>query len=363
MAATLEKLKQLWVSGEVGPDTPVWTEGMETRTRVRDVPSLVKCFPGASLASPRAALLSDDTRWEVGGHRHRAAAVAAAAGECSPALVLDLLRELKQLQVENQQHKNTIDSLTSQRRLLINDKRRVRRQEDEETREISLAQAEKEAKDLVVELRKLVTEEGNRNKKENALGRLRGRNKINGLYRGTGRRGAATHSTPEKASGQGATSSPPRGNIMKKQNTNVSPSRVDATRSPPPVEHRYLRPDAKRAQRHLRSAVESISGGNGGIERDRDALVMSLAKRVVRRIGAPLIRLNTHTTNDNHSNGLRFDLCGKKIILSANGAGDGLLVRAGGGAKDLEEWLVRNRFWERTDHRVEKKEEPRLTEW
>ena len=40
-AATLAKLKSLWVSGEVGPDTPVWTEGMPERTRVRDVPSLL----------------------------------------------------------------------------------------------------------------------------------------------------------------------------------------------------------------------------------------------------------------------------------------------------------------------------------
>ena len=74
-AATLAKLKSLWVSGEVGPDTPVWTEGMPERTRVRDVPSLLGCLPGASLASPRAALLSDDLRWEPGGHRHRAAAL------------------------------------------------------------------------------------------------------------------------------------------------------------------------------------------------------------------------------------------------------------------------------------------------
>ena len=65
-AATLAKLKSMWVSGEVGPDTPVWTEGMPERTRVRDVPSLLGCLPGASLASPRAALLSDDLRWEPG---------------------------------------------------------------------------------------------------------------------------------------------------------------------------------------------------------------------------------------------------------------------------------------------------------
>ena len=140
MAATLAKLKSLWVNGEVGPDTPVWTEGMPERTRVRDVPSLLGCLPGASLASPRAALLSDDHRWEPGGHRHRAAAAAAAAGECSPALVLDLLRELKATQRVCAEQRAAIDSLTSQRRLLMDDKRRARRDEDEAARETALAE-------------------------------------------------------------------------------------------------------------------------------------------------------------------------------------------------------------------------------
>ena len=42
-----------------------------------------------------------------------------------------------------------------------------------------------------------------------------------------------------------------------------------------------------------------------------------------------------------------FELCGKRLWVSADGAGARLLVRAGGGSLDLEAWLRRNRFWER----------------
>jgi phosphoribosyl-ATP pyrophosphohydrolase len=202
MAATLARLKSLWVSGEVGPDTPVWTEGMPTRTRVRDVPSLLKSLPGASRVSPLGALLSDDMRWETGGQRHRAAVAAAAAGEVSPSLVLDLLRELKAVQGENLNLKASIENLSSQRRLLMDDKRRVRQEEGEDAREIALALAEQEAKDLVQELRRLVLEEkhktANREKKENAIGRLRGRNRDGGVGVGASR-GTETVKAPKKA--------------------------------------------------------------------------------------------------------------------------------------------------------------------
>ena len=303
-AATLAKLKSMWVSGEVGPDTPVWTEGMPERTRVRDVPSLLGCLPGASLASPRAALLSDDLRWEPGGHRHRAAAAAAAAGECPPALVLDLLRELRATQRVCAEQRAAVDSLTSQRRLLMDDKRRARRDEDEAARETALAEAEAEARDLVQELRALVVEaraERTRRREEDGeRRRRRARDVVFFRNRNTHRDGA----TAQTDGGE-----------------------IRAATARPAV------------------AVSAVAARSA-------ELVDELARRVsagVLKDGPPLRRVSkTHVAEDAATRGAyAFDLCGKRLWVSVDGAGARLLVRAGGGSLDLEAWLRRNRFWER----------------
>ena len=77
-----------------------------------------------------------------------------------------------------------------------------------------------------------------------------------------------------------------------------------------------------------------------------------LARRVsagVLKDGPPLRRVSkTHVAEDAATRGAyAFDLCGKRLWVSADGAGERLLVRAGGGSLDLEAWLRRNRFWER----------------
>jgi len=300
-AATLAKLKSLWVSGEVGPDTPVWTEGMPERTRVRDVPSLLGCLPGASLASPRAALLSDDLRWEPGGHRHRAAAAAAAAGECPPALVLDLLRELRATQRVCAEQRAAMDSLTSQRRLLMDDKRRARRDENEAARETALAEAEAEARDLVQELRALAVEaraERARRREEDSERRRRSARDVV---------------------------------FFRNRNT------------------RNTRSGDEDVRRAARPAV-----GVSAVAARSAELVDELARRVsvgVLKDAPPLRRVLQHVAEDRDGvskNGAHaFELCGKRLWVSADGAGARLLVRAGGGSLDLEAWLRRNRFWER----------------
>ena len=305
-AATLAKLKSMWVSGEVGPDTPVWTEGMPERTRVRDVPSLLGCLPGASLASPRAALLSDDLRWEPGGHRHRAAAAAAAAGECPPALVLDLLRELRATQRVCAEQRAAVDSLTSQRRLLMDDKRRARRDENEAARETALAEAEAEARDLVRELRAMAVEaraERARRREEDGERRRRRARDVVFFRNRNKHRGGATAQTDG--------------------------GEIRAASARPAV------------------AVSAVAARSA-------ELVDELARRVsvgVLKDAPPLRRVLQHVAEDRDGvskNGAHaFELCGKRLWVSADGAGARLLVRAGGGSLDLEAWLRRNRFWER----------------
>jgi len=293
-AATLAKLKSLWVSGEVGPDTPVWTEGMPERTRVRDVPSLLGCLPGASLASPRAALLSDDLRWEPGGHRHRAAAAAAAAGECPPALVLDLLRELRATQRVCAEQRAAMDSLTSQRRLLMDDKRRARRDENEAARETALAEAEAEARDLVQELRVLAVE-----------------------------------ARAERA----------------RRREEDSERRRRSARDVVFFRNRNTRSGDEDVRRAARPAV-----GVSAVAARSAKLVDELARRVsvgVLKDAPPLRRVAEDGDGVSKNGAYAYELCGKRLWVSADGAGARLLVRAGGGSLDLEAWLRRNRFWER----------------
>ena len=129
---------------------------MPERTRACATCLLLGCLPGVPRVA-RRALLSDDLRWEPGGTA-TAPPPPPPAGECPPALVLDLLRELRATQRVCAEQRAAVDSLTSQRRLLMDDKRRMRRDEDEAARETALAEAEAEARDLVQELRALVVE-------------------------------------------------------------------------------------------------------------------------------------------------------------------------------------------------------------
>ena len=340
-AATLAKLKSMWVSGEVGPDTPVWTEGMPERTRVRDVPSLLGCLPGASLASPRAALLSDDLRWEPGGHRHRAAAAAAAAGECPPALVLDLLRELRATQRVCAEQRATIDSLSTQRRMLMDDERRARRDEEDATRETALAKAESEARDLIRELRVLAVEaRAERVKRVEDDGERRRRRPRDGVFlRDRDRRGGASRLAS-----------------------------VDATvtaRDGADADARLLAaPKTLREKKTVRDGAPSVSAVAAGSAEDDAAgsvgLVDELARGVSARVlkdAPPLRRVRAVVERNPNAGGIprgdarrrhfAFELCGRRLWIAADGAGASLLVRAGGGSLDLEAWLRRNRFWER----------------
>ena len=354
-AATLAKLKSMWVSGEVGPDTPVWTEGMPERTRVRDVPSLLGCLPGASLASPRAALLSDDLRWEPGGHRHRAAAAAAAAGECPPALVLDLLRELRATQRVCAEQRATIDSLSTQRRMLMDDERRARRDEEDATRETALAKAESEARDLIRELRVLAVEaRAERVKRVEDDGERRRRRPRDGVFlRDRDRRGGASRLAS-----------------------------VDATvtaRDGADADARLLAaPKTLREKKTVRDGAPSVSAVAAGSAEDDAAgsvgLVDELARGVSARVlkdAPPLRRVRAVVERNPNAGGIprgdarrrhfAFELCGRRLWIAADGAGASLLVRAGGGSLDLEEWLRRNRFWERrhggkTETRDERRE-------
>ena len=139
---------------------------MGGRAMVRDVPPLLAALEekrgsGASPArGPRRALADALSRgsWEAGGARHRAAAAAAAAGQSSPALVLDLLRELKAAQETVRTQRVVIDNLAAQRAALVEAARDRRVDDVDAKRETALARAEAEARDLVVELRALVSE-------------------------------------------------------------------------------------------------------------------------------------------------------------------------------------------------------------
>ena len=372
VAATLAKLKSLWVNGEVGPDTPVWTEGMPERTRVRDVPPLLGCLPGASLASPRAALLSDDHRWESGGYRHRAAAAAAAAGECSPALVLDLLRELKATQRVCAEQRAAIDSLQSQRRLLMDDKRRARRDEDEAAREIALAEAEMEARDLVRELRALAVEaRAERARRIEDDGERRGRRARDRVFfRDRGRRGDAARRADAGSAAAGVISSPAVGATA----TALDGADGDARRAPKTLREKNA---------HVRDEASSVSADAPGRSAE---LVDELARGVSAGVlkGAPPLRRVRGVAERTVAGGVprtisarrafaffAYDLCGKRLWIAPDGAGAALLVLVGGGVLDLEAWLRRNRFWERghgekaetRDGRRERDRGSRLTEW
>ena len=124
MAASLDKLRAHWRDGEIGPTTLVWTEGMGKRMMVRDVPSLLACLQTSESTPSPPTPSRDSGGWEPGGRRQRAAAAAAASGESSPALVLDLLRELKATQEKVREQRAVIDNLTQQRRALVDDARR-----------------------------------------------------------------------------------------------------------------------------------------------------------------------------------------------------------------------------------------------
>ena len=355
MVATLAKLKSLWVNGEIEPDTPVWTEGMPERTRVRDVPALLECLRGASLASPRATPLSDDLGWESGGHRHCAAATAAAAGECSPALVLDLLRELKATQRVCAEQRATIDSLSTQRRMLMDDERRARRDEEDATRETALAKAESEARDLIRELRVLAVEaRAERAKRVEDDGERRRRRPRDGVFlRDRDRRGGASRLAS-----------------------------VDATvtaRDGADADARLLAaPKTLREKKTVRDGAPSVSAVAAGSAEDDAAgsvgLVDELARGVSARVlkdAPPLRRVRAVVERNPNAGGIprgdarrrhfAFELCGRRLWIAADGAGASLLVRAGGGSLDLEEWLRRNRFWERrhggkTETRDERRE-------
>ena len=165
-AASLGALRDLWRAGDLGPESLVWTEGMGGRAMVRDVPPLLAALEekrgsGASPArGPRRALADALSRgsWEAGGARHRAAAAAAAAGQSSPALVLDLLRELKAAQETVRTQRAVIDNLAAQRAALVEAARDRRVDDVDAKRETALARAEAEARDLVVELWARVSE-------------------------------------------------------------------------------------------------------------------------------------------------------------------------------------------------------------
>ena len=344
MAATLAKLKSLWVNGEVGPDTPVWTEGMPERTRVRDVPSLLGCLPGASLASPRAALLSDDHRWEPGGHRHRAAAAAAAAGECSPALVLDLLRELKATQRVCAEQRAAIDSLTSQRRLLMDDKRRARRDEDEAARETALANAEAEARDLVIELRALAVEaraeRARRMDDDVETRRRRARDRV--FFRDRDRGAGAARRAVSAAVGADAdtdetTATARDGNL---ENARRAPRtlREKKNRDDGPSVSARTEPAADKRTRRAELVDELARGVSAGVLKNAPPL---------RRVRSAEQRQSAGVGDGDARSAFAFELCGRRLWIAPDGAGARLLIRAGGGSLDLEDWLKRNRFWER----------------
>ena len=158
MAASLDKLRAHWRDGEIGPTTLVWTEGMGKRMMVRDVPRCSRACKPPNLPRPRPPPRATRAAGNpVDGDN--APPLPPQPRASSPALVLDLLRELKATQEKVREQRAVIDNLTQQRRALVDDKRRARREDDEARREIALAEAEAEARDLIIVLRSLVADE------------------------------------------------------------------------------------------------------------------------------------------------------------------------------------------------------------
>ena len=308
-AATLAKLKSMWVSGEVGPDTPVWTEGMPERTRVRDVPSLLGCLPGASLASPRAALLSDDLRWEPGAppprrrrRRRRGRVPARARAGSAPRAQGDAARLRGAARRRGQPDFAAAPADGRQAA-------RMRRDEDEAARETALAEAEAEARDLVQELRALVVEARARSE------------------RGGGRRTAS-------AGGDARATS-----IFFETETHTETARRRRRTTPPASRRRGDGAPPRRRRLRRRRAIRR-AGGRAGAAR--------LCRRAEGWAAAETRFENARRRGRGYARGAyAFDLCGKRLWVSADGAGERLLVRARGGSLDLEAWLRRNRFWER----------------
>lgn len=368
MAASLDKLRAHWRDGEIGPTTLVWTEGMGKRMMVRDVPSLLACLQTSESTPSPPTPSRDSGGWEPGGRRQRAAAAAAASGESSPALVLDLLRELKATQEKVREQRAVIDNLTQQRRALVDDKRRARREDDEARREIALAEAEAEARDLIIVLRSLVADER-----------------------------AKMHGSPSPPSRSAATLAP-RGPVPVPGPAPVPASASSRALPPRPatasaiVTRRYLPPasfatdplarvlagrgssraprgpDAREVARASASDVDAyartIRGdgrrpARGGIARETDASrhakeLSTAVVATVKMFADAGVRLPLRERTGAGEGwggapaaggGRAYELHGRKLTLTARGGK--VLVRAGGGWSDLLEWLARNRFWER----------------
>ena len=372
MAASLDKLRALWRDGDIGPTTLVWTEGMGKRMMVRDVPSLL-AFLQTSESTPSPPTPSRDSGgWEPGGRRQRAAAAAAAAGESSPALVLDLLRELKATQEKVREQRAVIDNLTQQRRALVDDKRRARREDDEARREIALAEAEAEARDLVLVLRSLVADERARTHRS----------------RSPSSRSAPTVATPVPvpvpvpASPRALPLRPATASAVDPRRHRPPPSiatdplaRVLAGRGSSRVPRGPNPRDVPSAfASSSTTASASASGVDayartfrgdgrrsaiGGVARETDAsrrarelsIAVAATVKMFADAGARL-PLRERTGGGEEwggapaaGGGRAYELHGRKLTLTARGGK--VLVRAGGGWSDLLEWLARNRFWER----------------
>ena len=371
MAASLDKLRALWRDGDIGPTTLVWTEGMGKRMMVRDVPSLLASLQTSESTPSPPPPSRDSGGWEPGGRRQRAAAAAAAAGESSPALVLDLLRELKATQEKVREQRAVIDNLTQQRRALVDDKRRARREDDEARREIALAEAEAEARDLVLVLRSLVADERARTHRSRSP---------------SSRSAAPTLATPVPvpvpASPRALPLRPATASAIDPRRHRPPPSiatdpsaRVLAgrgssrvPRGPNPRDVAYASSSAFASASASASGVDAYArtfrgdgrrSVRGGVARETDAsrrarelsIAVAATVKMFADAGAHL-PLRERTGGGEEwggapaaGGGRAYELHGRKLTLTARGGK--VLVRAGGGWSDLLEWLARNRFWER----------------
>ena len=371
MAASLDKLRALWRDGDIGPTTLVWTEGMGKRMMVRDVPSLLASLQTSESTPSPPPPSRDSGGWEPGGRRQRAAAAAAAAGESSPALVLDLLRELKATQEKVREQRAVIDNLTQQRRALVDDKRRARREDDEARREIALAEAEAEARDLVLVLRSLVADERARtHRSRSPSSRSAAPTLATPVHVPVPASPRALPLRPATASAIDPRRHRPPPSIATDPSARVLAGRGSSRvpRGPNPRDVAYASSSAFASASASASGVDAYArtfrgdgrrSVRGGVARETDAsrrarelsIAVAATVKMFADAGAHL-PLRERTGGGEEwggapaaGGGRAYELHGRKLTLTARGGK--VLVRAGGGWSDLLEWLARNRFWER----------------